>query len=237
MKIQQLTFGAFKDEAGAVATDWVVVTAAVTGLGLAVMSVTSVGLEDHSRGIASTLVDQMSSTLTMATAGLAVTDIWNDPAASSRELANVEQFSFSTVVDFALDANGIIFETGGGAWGTVLYQHDGVLYLQAGRGNGYGEASNRGEASWQVTEGTVTIEGSLDANGGLALMVNGEMVDQSSFNAPRLAGGNAGSMGGANTNVARNRGGFGRHDPGHPGVEEVVFFEGQTTGHELAPTD
>ncbi|MFP4451179.1 MAG: hypothetical protein ACLFP0_09650, partial [Rhodosalinus sp.] len=150
---------------------------------------------------------------------------------------NVERFSFLTVVDLTADSDGIIFETGAAAWGTVLYQHDGVLYLQAGRGNGTGATANRGEASWTIVEGRATIEGSLDANGGLALIVNGEAVSQSSFSAPRLGGGNAGSISGTNSGVAANRGGFTRNDAGHPGVAQVAIFEGQTTGHEIAAPD
>jgi hypothetical protein len=225
------------DESGAVAVDWVFMTAAATGMSLAVIALTSGSVEDLTNDIGAALTGLSVTGFFAATAGLTQTDVWNDPAASSRELANVQQSSFATVVDFTTDAEGIIFETGAGAWGTVLYQHNGVLYLQAGRGNGYGQASDRGEASWQVVDGTATIEGSLDANGGLALMVNGETVSQSSFNAPRLAGGDPGSVAGSNSGVAANRGGFNRNDQGHPGAEEVVFFEGQTTGDELVPLD
>lgn len=223
------------EEDGAVLTDWVIVAAAVTGFGLAAVSLVSGGVENASAGISTTMAEQISTGFTMATDGLTATDVWNDPTVSSRELANVEQFSFATVVEFTADAEGIIFETGGTVWGTVLYQHDGVLYLQAGRGNDYGATAERGEASWQVTEGTATIEASLDANNGLALIVNGEVVDHASFTADRLAGPNPGSIAGSNSGVARNRGGFDRRDMGHPGVEEVVFFEGQTTGHERGP--
>jgi hypothetical protein len=167
--------------------------------------------------------------------GLTPTDVWDDPNASFNDLRNIERFSFAAVIDFSTDDEGIIFETGGGVLGTVLYQHDGVLYLQAGRGRDYGAASDRGEASWQVIDGTATIEGSLNADGGLALIVNGETVSQSSFTASRLAGPDAGSIAGSNSGVAANRGGFTRRDAGHPGVSEVVMFEGQTTGHELVP--
>ena len=41
----------FTDESGAVTVDWVVLTAALVGLGLAVMSVISSGLEDLSGDI------------------------------------------------------------------------------------------------------------------------------------------------------------------------------------------
>jgi hypothetical protein len=224
-------------EEAAITTDWVVAAAAVTAMGLATVSLVSGGMEDISGGITTTLSEQLETGFVAATAGLTVTDVWNDPSASMRDLLNVEQFSFSTVVDLDPDAEGILFETGANVWGTILYQHDGVLYLQSGRGNGYGETAERGEASWRVTGGTATIEGSLDANGGLALMINGEVVDQSSFTASRLAGGNPGSIAGANSGVAVNRGGFNQNDPGYPGVTEVVLFEDQTTGHELVPLD
>jgi Flp pilus assembly pilin Flp len=223
------------DESGAVAVDWVVITAGITGMGLAVIATASGGLEDLSGEIRTTLGEQMEAVVALATAGLTATAIWNDPANSTNEFANIDELSFSTVVDFTTDAEGIIFEFGATGRGAVLYQHDGVLYLQAGRGNDFGEAADRGEASWQVADGTATIEGSMNANGGLALMVNGEVVSQSSFNAPSLAGSDAGSVAGSNSGVARNRGGFDRNDPGHPGVTEVTFFEGQTTGAELTP--
>jgi hypothetical protein len=222
-------------ENAAITTDWVVAAAAVTAMGLATVSLVSGGMEDISGEIATTLSAQIETTIVAATAGLTATDVWNDPTASMRDLLNVKQFSFSTVVDLDPNAEGIIFETGANVWGTVLYQHDGVLYLQSGRGNGYGETAERGEASWQVTGGTALIEGSLNADGGLALMINGEVVDQSSFTSSRLAGGNPGSVAGANSGVAVNRGGFNQNDPGYPGVTEVVIFEGQTTGHELVP--
>lgn len=241
--------GFFADEAGAVGTDWIVLAAAVTGMGLAVASMTSGGLQDASGDISGGMQSAMEigdtdedsegdgTEFVAATADLSATDVWDDPNANSKELSNVDQFSFSTVIDFTSDSNGIIFETGASGYGTVLYQHDGVLYLQAGRGNGYGEAADRGEASWQVAEGTATVEGSLNADGGLALIINGETVDQSSFTASKLAGGNAGSVAGSNSGVARNRGGYDRNDAGHPGVSSVTFFEDQTTGDELVPSN
>ena len=222
-------------ESGAVATDWVVMTAGITGMGLAVAATTSGGLENLSGDISTALREQAESVVTLATAALTATTVWNDPTNSTRDFTNIDELSFMTEVNFTTDAEGIIFEFGATGRGAVLYQHDGVLYLQAGRGNGTGPAADRGEASWQVTEGVATIEGSMNANGGLALMVNGEVVSQSSFNAPSLAGGDPGSVAGSNSGVAVNRGGFNRNDPGHPGVTEVTFFEGQTTGAELTP--
>ena len=44
-----------KSESGAVTVDWVVLTAAIVGLGLAVMAVVSGGIEDLSTNIAGTL--------------------------------------------------------------------------------------------------------------------------------------------------------------------------------------
>lgn len=223
------------DETGAVTVDWVVASAAAIGMGLSVMAFVSGGVERVSVNIAETLGEQVATVFEAATAALTATSVWDNPAVSSRDLSNVERFSFLTVVTFSADAEGIIFETGGGVYGTVLYQHDGVLYLQAGRGNGVGTTADRGEASWQVVDGTATIEGSLDADGGLALIVNGQTVSQSSFNALRLAGSDAGSIGGTNTGVAVNRGGYNRNSAGHPGVTSVTLFEGQTTGDELTP--
>jgi Flp pilus assembly pilin Flp len=44
-------------ESGAVTVDWVVLTAAIVGLGLAVMAVVSGGVEDLSNDISSSLTD------------------------------------------------------------------------------------------------------------------------------------------------------------------------------------
>ena len=225
------------DESGAIAVDWVVLSAASLGMGLAVTLMVSGGLEDISTDIGAALTEQVESSIVAATAGLIATAVWNDPATSSRDFANIDQLSFITEVDFTTDAEGIIFEFGGTGRGTVLYQHDGVLYLQAGNGGAFGQAHDRGEASWQVVEGRATIEGTMDANGGLALIVNGQPVSQSSFRAASLAGGDPGSVAGSNSGVARNRGGFDRNDTGHPGVTEVTFFENQTTGHETVPVN
>ena len=48
-----------KSESGAVTVDWVVLTAAVVGLGLAVMAVVSGGVEDLSMAIDTQLTDQV----------------------------------------------------------------------------------------------------------------------------------------------------------------------------------
>lgn len=220
---------------GAVTVDWVVMTAAVSGLGLAVISVASGGVEDLSRDISDALRDQVVITQNVITSAFTMTTLWNSPGDPSHDLSNVERLSFSTMVAFGADTNGIIFESGGGGNGIILYQHDGVLYLQAGNGSDYGPASNRGEASWTVQPGTAMIEGSLDADGGLALYVDGDLVSQSSFSSGRLAGSNPGTISGAARGVAANRGGYTRNDPGHSGVTEVAFYEDQTTGDELVP--
>ncbi len=46
-----------KSESGAVTVDWVVLTAAIVGLGLAVMAVVSGGIENLSTDMAQTLAD------------------------------------------------------------------------------------------------------------------------------------------------------------------------------------
>jgi Flp pilus assembly pilin Flp len=52
----------FADESGAVTVDWVVLTAAIVGLGIAVMASVSGGLEDLSNDIRDQLTDQGIST-------------------------------------------------------------------------------------------------------------------------------------------------------------------------------
>jgi hypothetical protein len=228
-----------KDARGAVTVNWLVLSAALIGIGLAAAALTTAGVEEISEDVATALAEQTppgAPSPEAATEELAATAVWDAAGgASFRDLANVERFSFAMEVTFTADSDGILFEAGGRGHGTVLYQHDGVLYLQAGRGNRTGPASDRGEATWTVVEGPARVEGSLDANGGLALIVNGETVSQSSFTASRLAGGNAGSVGGAQSSVAANRGGFTRRDPGHPGVTRMEIFADQTTGDETRP--
>jgi Flp pilus assembly pilin Flp len=51
-----------KSESGAVTVDWVVLTAAIVGLGLAVMAVVSGGVQDLSGAINTQLTDQTIST-------------------------------------------------------------------------------------------------------------------------------------------------------------------------------
>ena len=226
-------------ESGAVTVDWVVMSAALVGLGLATTAVVSGGIEDLSGDIRASLVSmevgQTFGAIAAVTADMVQTALWDSPGQTSTEFANVDQLSFMSEVTFSTGDEGIIFETGGTGRGIILYQHDGMLYLQAGAGNTYGESATRGEAMWEVADGTFTIEGSMNADGGLALYVDGDLVDQSSFQAPNLAGGNSGTIAGGTNSVARNRGGFTQNTGGHPGVTEVAFFEGQTTGDELVP--
>ena len=57
-----------KSESGAVTVDWVVLTAAIVGLGLAVMAVVSAGVEDLSGDIQTQLqTDQISTSFAPAT--------------------------------------------------------------------------------------------------------------------------------------------------------------------------
>lgn len=63
-----------RDEAGAVTVDWVVLTAALVGLGLAVMTVVSEGIESTSNDIDGTLrADDIIST-SFASAGFLLSD-------------------------------------------------------------------------------------------------------------------------------------------------------------------
>lgn len=59
------------NESGAVTVDWVVLTAALVGLGLAVMSVVSGGVEDLSNDINTALSDTVPTTDPFANNGAA----------------------------------------------------------------------------------------------------------------------------------------------------------------------
>ncbi|PWJ12110.1 Flp family type IVb pilin [Jannaschia seohaensis] len=224
----------FKDESGAVTVDWVVLTAALVGLGIAVLSTVSIGVED----VTGDTVAAMDGDSVIRTSFLrSVTDRFQADAvlavgSTFRDLEDVQRFSFKMDAQLSAGDNGILWEAGGSVHSTILYQHDGVLYLQSGSSSGVGEAANRGEAVWQVTDGDYTIEGSLDSNTGLALYIDGKLVSQSSYQHSRVAGPNPGGVGGIAGDAPPNRGGFGAGD-GHPGVGELSLFIDQTTGDEV----
>jgi hypothetical protein len=232
-----------KDETGAVTVDWVVITASLVGLGLATMTMVSGGLEDASSDIEeelrrsdilTTTFDAVAAVLAPVTAGFTAT---RTVEAGGRVLlgSSTSQLSFRMDATLGADTNGILWEAGGTGRGTILYQHDGTLYLQSGRGNGYGElagSNGRGEAAWTIQEGARTIEGSVDANGGLALYVDGRLVDQSSFTATSLTGGNEGAVGEGRSSVSVNRGGYNRQTARHAGAGTLYIYEGALTGDE-----
>ena len=215
-------------EDGAVTVDWVVITSGLVGLGIATTALVSGGVSNASDDVAGALGSNIIQGFFAATSALSATSLWNDPSASTREFSNVDQLSFSTTVDFGLTDSGILFESGGTGRGFILYQYDGMLYLQAGDGGGTGSSASRGEAAWAVTEGTHTIEGSMDADGGLELYVNGNLVDEADFTAASLAGSDYGSVGTGTNSVAVNRGNYTANSSGHPGISEVTFYEDQT---------
>ncbi len=65
MKLSELAQNFLKDESGAVTVDWVVLTAAIVGLGVAVYGVVSGGIADLSGDIDTQLrTNQVSTTFT-----------------------------------------------------------------------------------------------------------------------------------------------------------------------------
>ena len=221
------------DDSGAVSVDHVVLTAGMVGLGLAAIGSLSPGLSTVSQSVSDQTSSQLINTsfFVAATNALSATHLF-EVAEIFTDLAGSQQFSFKMDVTVSPEDEGILFETGGTGAGTILYQYDGKIYLQGGRGDAAGYAHNRGEAIWDVTAGSYTIEGSLDASTGLALYVDGELVSQSSFQHTRLAGGNPGAVGDSSGLTAQNRGGFVRGDT-HVGAGALTVFADQTTGGEV----
>lgn len=222
------------DDSGAVSVDHVVLTAGMVGLGLAAIGSLSPGLSTVSQSVSNQTSSQLINTsfYSLATSALSATHVFGVGEIFT-DLSDSRQFSFKTDVTISPGDEGILFEAGGTATGTILYQHDGKIYLQAGSGSAAGYATDRGEAIWDVTAGSYTIEGSLDAHTGLALYVDGELVSQSSFQHPALAGPDPGAVGDASaSSTARNRGGFVRGDT-HVGAGELTVFADQTTGGEV----
>jgi hypothetical protein len=225
-------------EAGAVTVDWVVLTAATVGLGLAAMGVVTAGIRDLSGDIDATIasagIEQRFGAIGRAVVG--VTDAMTGGTAYAAGdavsiLRNAERFSLSLDVDLRADQEGILFEAGGDQDGTILYQHDGTLYLQAGAGGGDGTAPGRAEVAWAVEDGAQRVEASLDASSGIVLYVDGRQVGQADLDATLLAGGSWGAVGDGHTSVAANKGGFGVGDV-HAGVSGGTVFAGQTIGSE-----
>jgi hypothetical protein len=105
------------------------------------------------------MADLVDTAFTAVTAGLTPTDVWSDPNASFNDLRNTRALLLRRSDRLHHGRRGHHLRDRRRRPGTVLYQHDGVLYLQAGRGRDFGAASDRGEASWQVTDGRATIEG------------------------------------------------------------------------------
>jgi len=62
MKLFKLTQNFRNDESGAVTVDWVVLTAAIVGLGIAVYAVVSGGIADLSQDVDNQLTGQAIST-------------------------------------------------------------------------------------------------------------------------------------------------------------------------------
>ncbi|MBM2576854.1 hypothetical protein JQC91_11125 [Jannaschia sp. Os4] len=230
------------DEGGAVTVDWVVLSAALVGFGLAVVGVVATGAQSASTSVRTLLESDMVQTrfeeaveiLANVTEGFTTTATIT-AGANFPDLKQQKQFSFQ--MDATLNARdeGILFEAGGTGTGTILYQYDGMLYLQSGKGNGTGPAADRGEALWAVEDGTYSIEGSVDANSGLALYVDGKLVSESQFTAANVAGGNQGTVAGGNSSVAINHGGFNQSSAGHPGAGDLNLYVDQTTGDVGAP--
>jgi hypothetical protein len=226
--------GFVSKEEGAVTVDWVVLTASLVGLGLAMMTVVSDGQRVMSENVRDVLRGDVIRTsfarsVTDGLSASAVLAVGEDFA----DLRNARSFSFRMEATLDSGDSGILFEAGGTVHGTILYQHEGVLYLQAGDGSGTGPAANRGEAVWTVRDGTYTIEASLDSQTGLALYVDGDLVSQSDFTHPRLAGTNPGMVGDSYASTPRNRGDFRSNSgDGHPGAGELTLFLDQTTGDE-----
>ncbi len=217
-----------KDDSGAVTVDHVVLTAATMGLGLAVIGTISGGLNTASstvstqvgRNIISTAFYEAVTNGLIATAQYGAGDLIDD-------LGSVNSFAFKLEATLNAEDEGVLFEIGGTGHGTILYQHDGKLYLQGGRGNGTGPSPERGEAVWDISEGAYTIEGSLDRDSGLALYINGQVVDTAAFTASRVSGGNVGAVGDAAASTPVNRAGF-RQGDRHAGAGTLTIFKDQT---------
>lgn len=226
-----------KDETGAVTVDWVVLTAAVVGLGIATAGVVQRGMGTASGTLVAGVINAIP---TGVTALLTNPQVFG--AGSQINVPNnLQKFAFSTSLELDANKEGILFELGGVGSGTILYQHDGKLYLQAGKGDNFGQANNRGEVSWDMSSYTgpvpAQIEGQVNADGGLELYVNGVSVGKDDFTHGDLAGNNYSIVGDASgpsnsIKAAVNRGAFGEGN-GHPDVGDVKFFFDQTTGAEL----
>lgn len=225
-----------KNETGAVTVDWVVMTAAVVGLGIATMGVVQTGL--GSNGASGTLVAGiLKNTRGHVTDFLGIPDAIHGVGERFASFGT-NKFAFKTEIPIDLNAEGVIFEVGGAGKGTVFYQHDGKLYLQAG--GGVTSESDPNVLAWDLSNytgtGPAVIEGQLSGDG-IKLYINGESVGRIESPGQLMgtgSGGTVGSSTNASDSVQVNLGNFGATD-GHPAVGDVKFYLDRTSGDEADP--
>lgn len=172
--------------------------------------------------------------LNPVTSGMTLTNTFVDGqniGLSSRQRMSLRMDAWLTP-----SGTGLLFELGNANKAMILYQLSGILYFQAGRGDNFFAMSVRGETSYVVPESKrFMIEISADKDVGIALNIDGSLVDTSQFSLAELASVNAGKVGGVGGSVIGvNRAGWTSTSNvvRHPGVTDLKIFLNQTTGQE-----
>ena len=142
------------------------------------------------------------------------------------DLSDEAQASFEMNVNLSVGAEGILMDAGGST-GVIVYQHNGVLYVQAGDESGCPGQADCGEIAYTVAGGEQSVAVSIDSTRGMALYVDGALVGTTTLSNVRMAGPNRGGVGGSGR-VPDNRGGFVAGDT-YPGASNITIYAGEVT--------
>jgi hypothetical protein len=138
---------------------------------------------------------------TAVTENFTVDAVWDTPNVEYGGLDSVQECSFQLTFQMNTGDEGIIWETGGGGDGSILYVYNGDLYWDSADGTILGDNPSSGNVEIiypSITGGTCRAEVSFSVNGGkTALYINGTLVDVKSAGFSRIGGSNKGGIGGA----------------------------------------
>lgn len=222
-----------KNEDGAVTVDWVVLSAAVVGLGIAAATTVQNGMS----GASGTLTSNVSYNVCIESMPVSITDCFTGTATTNAvggdlAITNMgQQIAFGVDIDLSA-GDGIIFERGANR-GFLVYQDGNELVMQVTTANDTNEYKT---VKYQIPAGMTgpqRVEGTFatteNGQGSFELFVNGRSVGKETFvGNDKLADGGSSSIGdnlGKTNTILNNDAGFTTDDGnGHPGFTQVDFF-------------
>lgn len=172
---------------------------------------------------------------------MSLTTVWTNPATDHMELSQAPgniSFTLTFTHHFQPGESGIIVEAGGSGTGMIIYRLGSELIAQCGDGSTAGSDANTAECRWTVgTGGPVEIVFSGSAPAGKAVLyVDNILVDQDTFNAANISGGNQGGVGRVHGgSIAGNFAGITNADSGtFSGVVPDVYIYADQVTSEVA---